>query len=99
MNPESGAARWEYPRFGMILTLDQDDILSHWKLNGPYSHSDDVARTDVGQNDMPAQELPAVDLTDRLRELEERQDRDYRQQAERYCVVRFQSLSTSRSSG
>ena len=48
---------------------------------------------------MPAQELPAVDLTDRLRELEERQDRDYRQQAERYCVVRFQSLSTSRSSG
>ncbi len=83
----------------MILTLDQDDILSHWKLNGPYSHSDELSLARMQDKMMmPAQELPAVDLTDRLRELEERQDRDYRQQAERYCVVRFQSLSTSHGS-
>ena len=92
MNPESGEARWEYPRFGMILTLDQDDILMHWKLSGPHSRSHDLSVTRMQENKMtPAQELPAIDLTDRLRELEERQDREYRQQAEQYCTVRFPS--------
>ncbi|MGH7257447.1 MAG: hypothetical protein ACREIM_03655 [Nitrospiraceae bacterium] len=90
MNPESGEARWEYPQFGMILTLDQDDILTHWKLSGPHSRSEELSVARMQENKMtPAQELPAIDLTDRLRELEERQDREYRQQAERYCTVRF----------
>lgn len=90
MNPESGEARWEYPQFGMILTLDQDDNLMHWKLSGPHSRSEELSVARMQGNKMtPAQELPAIDLTDRLRELEEHQDREYRQQAERYCAVRF----------
>lgn len=92
MNPETGEARWEYPRFGMILTLDHDDILTHWKLSRPHSRVEEPSGAHMpDKKTMSAQDLPAIDLTDRLRELEERQDRDYRQQASEYCAARFPS--------
>ena len=94
MNPENGEAFWEYPQFGLTLVFDHEDLLKHWKLANPSrhggsmtSHSREAHPPEATYH--PAQELPAIDLTDRLRELEERQDSNLRQQAKLYCAIRF----------
>lgn len=94
MNPETGEAFWEYPQFGLTLVFDHEDLLKHWKLAGPSRHGGSMSS--YGAEAPPpdrthdsAQQLPAIDLTDRLRELEERQDSNLRQQAKLYCTIRF----------
>ena len=91
MNPDSGEAFWDYPQFGLTLVLDHEDLLKKWKLAAPSRHPE--ARGPAGP---PADRihhsdlhLPAIDLTERLRELEETQDRNLRQQAQLYCAIRF----------
>jgi hypothetical protein len=91
MNPENGEALWEYPQFGLTLAFDHEDTLKRWKLAS--------GKRDLGPNESGASasdkrreaglHLPAIDLTDRLRELEERQDDNLRQQAKLYCAIRF----------
>jgi hypothetical protein len=41
------------------------------------------------------QDLPAIDLTSRLQQLEEQQDLDRRHQAQRYCTLRFAEVPES----
>jgi hypothetical protein len=91
MNPENGEALWEYPQFGLTLVFDHEDMLKRWKLaNGKRQLSpDDVGTSAFDKRKDPAQHLPAIDLTDRLRELEARQDSNLRQQAKLYCAIRF----------
>jgi hypothetical protein len=91
VNPENGEALWEYPQFGLTLVFDHEDMLKRWKLAsgkrqlGP----DESGASASDKRKEPAQHLPAIDLTDRLRELEERQDSNLRQQAKLYCAIRF----------
>jgi hypothetical protein len=94
INPENGEAFWEYPQFGLTLVFDQEDLLKNWKLANPSRHGGSAASRGgethpPERTHQPAQELPAIDLTDRLRELEERQDSNLRQQAKLYCAIRF----------
>lgn len=91
MNPENGEAFWEYPQFGLILVFDHEDMLKRWRLaNGRRQHgSEDASPPALDKRTESAQHLPAIDLTDRLRELEERQDSNLRQQANLYCAIRF----------
>lgn len=91
MNPENGEARWEYPQFGLTLFFDQEDALRRWQLAEP-TKVQPPRRSASTTNDERIDsnpDLPAIDLTDRLRDLEERQDRALREQARLYCAVRF----------
>lgn len=92
MNPETGEAFWEYPQFGLTLVFDHEDLLKQWRLTSPGLHQESGGRggraADEGMPH-PALQLPAIDLTGRLRELEENQDRYLRQQAQLYCAIRF----------
>lgn len=91
MNPENGEARWDYPQFGLTLFFDHEDALRRWHLAGPTPPDlrRQAASEPADQSAATAQELPAIDLTDRLRELEDRQDSALREQARLYCAVRF----------
>lgn len=91
INPENGEAFWEYPQFGLTLVFDHEDLLKQWKLAGPGRHlaSDNEEALHSDRIHHQALHLPAIDLTDRLRDLEERQDKHVRQQARLYCAVRF----------
>lgn len=91
MNPDTGEAFWEYPQFGLTLVFDHEDLLKQWKLATPGQRqkSDAPAGPPADEVHRSALQLPAIDLTDRLRELEENQDRNMRQQAQLYCAIRF----------
>ncbi len=91
MNPENGEALWEYPQFGLTLIFDHEDMLKRWKLaSGKRQLGPDQsgASTSDKQKD-PAQHLPPIDFTDRLRELEERQDRNLGSRPS--CIALFDS--------
>ena len=91
MNPDTGEAFWEYPQFGLTLVFDHDDLLKQWKLSAPGQHPGSIAQNGAAAERPPHPDLqlPAIDLTNRLRELEESQDRNVRQQAQQYCAIRF----------
>jgi hypothetical protein len=91
MNPDTGEAFWEYPQFGLTLVFDQEDLLKKWKLAAPAQHQKLGTPAGLSADEVhrSALQLPAIDLTDRLRELEETQDRNLRQQAQLYCAIRF----------
>ena len=91
MNPENGEALWEYPQFGLTLVFDHEDTLKRWKLaSGKRDLGLNVSGASASDKRREAGlHLPAIDLTDRLRELEERQDDNLRQQAKLYCAIRF----------
>jgi hypothetical protein len=91
MNPDTGEAFWEYPQFGLTLVFDHEDLLKKWKLaaSGQRSESAGPAGPPDERLHHSALRLPTIDLTDRLRELEETQDRNLRQQAQLYCAIRF----------
>ncbi len=57
---------WSYPRFGLTLTLDEDNILKRWRLAGPQG------REEKARELRPKVEkgAPTLDLTARLRSLE-----------------------------
>jgi hypothetical protein len=91
MNPDTGEAYWEYPQFGLTLVFDHEDLLKKWKLATPGQPQKSGAPAGPPADGVhrSALQLPAIDLTDRLRELEEIQDRNLRQQAPLYCAIRF----------
>jgi hypothetical protein len=66
---------WEYPRFGLSLILDEDNLLRRWRLAGPHGpvHGGTSASADAGESTRPSPDLaPPVDLTKKLGELEGR---------------------------
>jgi hypothetical protein len=95
-HPERGELTWEYSQFGLTIVFNQDDVLTHWRLNGPHPRSSDDRSPLPQQQERPAgKDLPAIDLTARLQQLEQQQDVDRRQQAQRYCTLRFAEVPES----
>ncbi|MGD9725216.1 MAG: hypothetical protein AB7V39_02245, partial [Nitrospiraceae bacterium] len=78
-------------QFGLTLVFDHEDTLKRWKLASGkrYLGSDESGASALDNRREAELHLPAIDLTDRLRELEERQDNSLRQQAKLYCAIRF----------
>lgn len=93
--PDRGELIWEYSQFGLTIVFNQDDVLTHWRLNGPHPRSSDEPSLTPRQNKDASNDLPAIDLTARLRQLEEQQDIDRRRQAQRYCSLRFADVPES----
>ncbi len=88
-HPDRGELIWDYSQFGLTIVFNQDDVLTRWRLNGPHPRSSEAV-LNVHRPDTPAeQDLPAIDLTARLQQLEEQQDVDRHRQAQRYCALRF----------
>ncbi len=65
---------WEYPRFGLSLILDEDNLLGRWRLAGPQgpvqggaSHAAGAPSANVEIPDT----APPLDLTLKLRDLEQ----------------------------
>lgn len=88
-HPDRGELVWDYSQFGLTIVFNQDDVLTRWRLNGPHPRSSENP-SNVPQPDKPAEkDLPAIDLTARLQQLEEQQDLDRHRQAQRYCALRF----------
>lgn len=94
-HPERGELIWEYSQFGLTIVFNQDDVLTHWRLNGPHPRSSDEPSLTSRQDKAMGQDLPAIDLTSRLQQLEEQQDLDRRHQAQRYCTLRFAEVPES----
>lgn len=88
-HPDRGELVWDYSQFGLTIVFNQDDVLTRWRLNGPHPRSSEDP-SNVPQPDKPSEkDLPAIDLTARLQQLEEQQDLDRHRQAQRYCALRF----------
>lgn len=94
-HPERGELTWEYSQFGLTIVFNQDDVLTHWRLNGPHPRSSDDTSPPPQQERPAGKDLPAIDLTARLQQLEQQQDVDRRQQAQRYCTLRFAEVPES----
>ena len=94
-HPEKGELTWEYSQFGLTIVFNQDDILTRWRLNGPHPRSSDDTSPTPQQDKSAAKELPAIDLTARLQQLEQQQDLHRHQQAQRYCALRFAEVPES----
>lgn len=93
--PDQGELVWEYTQFGLTIVFNQDDVLTRWRLHGPHPRSSDDQPTPSRQDTPAGNELPAIDLTARLQQLEEQQDLDRRRQAQSYCTVRFAEVPES----
>lgn len=88
-HPDRGELVWDYSQFGLTIVFNQDDVLTRWRLNGPHPRSSEDT-SNVPQPDKSSEkDLPAIDLTARLQQLEEQQDLDRHRQAQRYCALRF----------
>jgi hypothetical protein len=94
-HPDKGELTWEYSQFGLTIVFNQDDVLTHWRLNGPPPRSSADTTPLSRQDKSGGKELPAIDLTARLQQLEQQQDLDRRQQAQRYCTLRFAEVPES----
>ncbi|HVG01588.1 MAG TPA: hypothetical protein VM842_01805 [Nitrospira sp.] len=88
-HPEKGELTWEYAQFGLSIVFNHDDVLTRWRLNGQPSPSSHDVPSPPQEDSMDGKELPAIDLTARLQQLEHQQDLDRRHQAQRYCMLRF----------
>jgi hypothetical protein len=93
--PEKGELIWDYSQFGLTIVFNQDDVLTHWRLNGPHPRSSDTASEAQLQDKPGGKDLPTIDLTARLQQLEVQQDLDRRRQAQRYCSLRFADVPES----
>jgi hypothetical protein len=89
--PQNRQAIWDYPQFGLTLVLDEEERLRSWKLIGHHLASPEsvpsVSRP--ATHATHAKEEPTIDLTDRLRVLEEETHAEHLQQALRTCATRF----------
>jgi hypothetical protein len=89
--PDTGELIWDYSQFGLTMVFNHDDVLTRWKLIGPYPRSSHEVPEETSLHATET-ELPAIDLTERLRQLEDQQDADRRREAQRYCSVRFAAM-------
>jgi hypothetical protein len=89
--PDTGELIWHYAQFGLTMVFNHDDVLTRWKLVEARQWSSGAAPVDENRNSSEA-DLPAIDLTDRLRQLEDQQDADRRREAQRYCSLRFAAM-------
>lgn len=93
MKRGSDEVHYEYPRFGLTLALDLQGFLLHWHLDGPQSAT--ASRASPFDWPRPAVhgdthvDLPAIDLTDRLRLLEERSSQQLQDDAREICARRW----------
>jgi hypothetical protein len=87
--PEQGELIWDYAQFGLTIVFNQDDVLTRWRLTGPNPRSSDDGSPAPRPEAVIGKDLPAIDLTSRLQQLETQQDLERRQQAQRYCSLRF----------
>jgi hypothetical protein len=89
--PQSGNAIWEYPQFGLILLLDEDERLKSWKLIGAHP----APPTTIPSTSRPLphvthrEETTPVDLTGRLQVLEDETKDEQVAEALRRCANRF----------
>ncbi|MDR4479470.1 MAG: hypothetical protein R3B37_06950 [Nitrospira sp.] len=93
--PDQGELIWDYSQFGLTMVFNQDDVLTRWRLNGPHPRSSEDNSLTPRQASPTGKDLPTIDLTVRLQQLEEQQDLDRRRQAQRYCTVRFAEVPES----
>lgn len=65
---------WEYPRFGLSLILDEDNLLRRWRLAGPqgpaHGGTPPASSTSLPSAEVP-DPSPPLDLTRKLRDLEQ----------------------------
>ena len=94
-HPEKGELTWEYAQFGLTIVFNHDDVLTHWRLNGHPSHGSHDSASSPRQDEADGKDLPAIDLTARLQQLEQQQDLDRLRQAQRYCSLRFAEVPES----
>lgn len=87
--PEKGELIWDYAQFGLTIVFNQEDVLTRWKLTGPNARSSEDTAPPSQPDAISWKDLPAIDLTARLRQLEEQQDLERRHEAQRYCALRF----------
>jgi hypothetical protein len=96
MRRSSREVQYDYARFGLTLTVDQDGRLLRWKLADPQSAT--ASRT--SPVDWPPQQKapaiktdpnvePTIDLTDRLRQLETRGHQELKKDARIICSRRW----------
>ncbi len=67
MRKEGMETLWSYPRFGLTLVLDEENFLTRWRLAGPQGREEKAP--EVRPNFEKG--APALDLTERLRSLEQ----------------------------
>lgn len=89
--PQNGNAIWEYPQFGLILVLDENERLRSWKLMG--AHPTPPALLPSASRPLPQathhEEAPSVDLTERLQVLEDETKNEHLAEALHRCANRF----------
>ncbi len=93
--PEKGELIWDYAQFGLTIVFNQDDVLTRWRLTGPHPRSSEDTAPAPQPEPSPGKDLPAIDLTVRLQQLEEQQDLERRHEAQRYCSLRFAEVPES----
>lgn len=88
--------QYDYARFGLMLTVDEDGRLRRWQLAAPQSS----AASRSAPVEWPAQPAepapnaaasrePTIDLTDRLRKLETRDHQELKEDARVICSRRW----------
>jgi hypothetical protein len=95
MRRSTSEIHYDYPQFGLTLALDQQGGLLHWHLAAPQSAA--ASRpSPYDWHDWPEEGssrqtagAPPLDLTDRLRELEERNAQELTEDARAICARRW----------
>ncbi len=96
MRRSSREVQYDYARFGLTLTVDEDGRLLRWKLADPQSAT--ASRTSPvdwpPHQKAPAFKIdpnaePTIDLTDRLRQLETRGHQELKKDARIICSRRW----------
>jgi len=92
MRRSTSEIHYDYPQFGLTLALDPGGSLLHWHLAAPQS----AAASRPSPYDWPEEgsskqiaSAPPLDLTDRLRELEERNAQELGEDARAICARRW----------
>jgi hypothetical protein len=93
--PEKGELIWDYSQFGLTIVFNQDDVLTRWRLTGPHPRSSEDTAPAPQPDPPPGKDLPTIDLTVRLQQLEEQQDLERHREAQRYCSLRFADVPAS----
>jgi len=92
MRRSTSEIHYDYPQFGLTLALDQQGGLLHWHLAAPQS----AAASRSSPYEWPPEGssrqksgAPPLDLTDRLRELEEQTAQELNEDARVICARRW----------
>jgi hypothetical protein len=98
MRRSSRVVQYDYPQFGLMLTVDEAGALLRWRLAAPQS----ATASRISQGDwLPQPKDPAfkssgnsnreptIDLTDRLRQLEMRSHKELKEDAAIICSRRW----------